>query len=490
MKLAALAFALCALVAPQNSGTPTASGIRWRVSVEDDDGDLLCTVHADQDSLLDVLREIARQSNLSLDGVEASWSKTLVSADLERRPLRQVLNFVLGSVGLRGELRQGAIYLREGEENLAVADELYESALASYLRTLRDFPNHSLADDALRSQARIEERRGHVSAARAHYEALIERQPDSDLVPEAMYKSGVLSMREGAWQDAAQRLSDLLRLEVDHDYEAPGRLELAYCVAELGEYERALYMIDALEGIAPPQTPEEERRRAYVRIRAMAGLGQGKQALALLDDVDRRLGFANSKRESLALRAAAAEAAGQLEESARAWLAYGRIAEGAERVRAVTRAARMAADGGDELTALFIIQLAKREGVELTDLSREVRQRLALDEMELSTTTVQRLARAERQFTATQTADALKTLQSIEPLVPQLSAEDRLRFAKVHARTLAAELGVDAGVSSLRSTLPSFDDASARRELYLLAGDLLEQEGRLDDAIEAYQGRL
>jgi len=370
VKLAALALVLCALGAPQQPAAPLGGGVRWRVEVEDDEGELLCTLHADQDSLLDVLREIARQANLSLDGVEASWRKTLVSADLERRPLRQALTFLLGSVGLYGELRQGAIYLREGVEDSVNADELYESALAGYLRTLRDFPEHSLADDALRSQARIEERRGRVSAARAYYESLIERQPDSELVPEAMFKSGVLSMREGAWQDAAQRLSDLLRLEVEHDYESPARLELAYCVAELGEYERALYMIDALEGIAPPQTQEEERRRAYVRIRAMAGLGQGKQALALLDDVDRRLGFATTKRESLSLRAAASEAAGQLEEAARSWLAYGRMSEGAERNRALTRAARLAIDGGDELTAMFILQLAKREGLELPDLSR------------------------------------------------------------------------------------------------------------------------
>lgn len=464
---------------------------RWRVEIEREDGELYCTLRADQDPLLDVLKEIARQSELTLDGVQSSWRRTLVSADLRRRPLRQVLTFLLGSVGLRGELRQGALYLHENIEAADDVEELRESALASYLRVLRDFPEHALADDAVRSQAQIEAERERFAAARAHYESLIERYPQSELVPEAMFASGVLLMRDSAWQEASQRLSDLLRFDGEHPYEPQARLELAYCVAELGSYERALYMIDALEGIAAPSGPDDERRRAYVRVRAMAGLGEGEQALALLDEVDRRLGNSTTKRESLALRAAASESSGLLEEAARSWLSYGRMSTGAERSRAYSRAARIAVDGGDELSALFITQLAKREGVELAELAREARQKLALDEVESGAgTALQRLARAERMLDGQLWSEALSSLQAIEPLAAQLPAAERLRFVRAYVRALDAELGVDAALGYLRVLLPSIDDAQARRDLYLLAADRLEAAGRISDAIEAYRGRI
>jgi tetratricopeptide (TPR) repeat protein len=491
MKLALCLLAAFALDPLQEPRAPTALSSRWRVEVEREEGELFCSVRADQDPLLDVLREIAVQADLSLDGVQTSWRRTLVSADLRHRPLRQTLAFLLGSVGLQGEVRQGALYVREGGEDTYTKDELYDSALASYLRALREFPEHPQADDAVRSQARIEASRDHHAAARAHYEALIERYPNSELAPEAMFMSGGLLMREGAWQEASQRLSDLLRLDVEHAYEPLARLELAYCVAELGAYERALYMIDALEGIAAPRDADEERRRAHVRIRAMAGLGQGRQALALLEDIDRRLGFATTKRESLALRAAACESAGLHEEAARAWLSYGRVTDGAERARAYGRAARLAVDGGDELSALFITQLAKREGIELGEVGREARQRLSLDESELGATTpVQRLARAERLFSSSLHSEALKALQSIEPLVPQLTPDEQLRFVRVYTRALASELGLDAALAYLRTALVAIEDGEARRGLYVLAAELLEQDGRLADAIEAYRGRI
>jgi len=476
---------------PPASGAPLGAATRWTVKVEREEGEVFVTVRADQDPLLDVLRELAVQAELSIDGADASWRRTLVSADLRRRPLRQVLTYLLGSVGLRGEVRQGALHLREALEPAEGVDALREAAMASYLRVLRDFPEHPLADDAVHSQALIEEQRERHAAARANYESLIERYPNSELVPQSMYKSGTLLMRESAWQDAAQRLSDLLRLEREHDFEPRARLELAFCVAELGNFERALYMVDALEGIAEAVDVDDERRRAHVRIKALAGLGQGREALALLDEVDRRLGFATTKRESLALRASASESAGLRDEAARAWLSFGRLADGVERAKAYSRAARLALDSGDELSALFVAQLAKREGLEFPELTREARQRLALDDADLgSATTQQRLARAERLFSSGLRGEALKALQAIEPLTPALSAEDRLRFQRVYARTLGAELDVDAAIAFLRTALPTVDDPQARKELYLLAADLLEQAGRIADAIEAYRGKI
>lgn len=476
------------LLAPQ---TNAPLDRRYQVEVVDDEGETFCTLQADNAPLFDVLREIADRGSLTLDGFDTSWRKTLISADLRRRPLRQVLTFVLGSVGLTGELRQGAIYLHDGLETAEESDQLYDAALAAYLRTLREFPEHALAPEATRSQARIEERRGRIAAARAHYESLIERHPGSDLAPEALYKSGELLMREGAWQEASNRLSDLLRLERKHDYEFKARLELAWCVAELGEFERAMYMVDALDAVEPATSDAEELRRSFVRARAFAGLGQGQRALTILDDVDARLVDGSTRRISLEVRATAYQAAGFGADAARAWIAFSDLAEGEERARALRSAARLAVDAGDELGALFITELAKRHGVDLSTVAREARVRLSLDQLELSSNTLaQRLVRAERLIESGLFAEAFTVLQLLEAQISSLDEPTRARFSVAYGRVLARELGVNSALEHFRDVLPTFETEAQRRALYLLAGELLENEGRLDDAIEAYQGRL
>ena len=478
-----LALAALLLLAPQTRE------LRHELSVVERDGERTCTIHADNALLHELFGDLAREAGLELDGLDQSTSRTLVSVDLRERPLRQAVRFIAGSVGLEAEVRGGVLVLRPGLEGSSDADALYEASLAASAATLRDFADHALAPEALRNQAVIEERRGNLAAARARYDQLVERYSDSALANDALFAAGNLRVREEAWQDAADRFSELLRSEREHDLEIPARLELAWCVVRLGQHERALYMIDAIDALDSAASRHEELRRKQVRVRALAGLGQGEKALVLLDELDARLAGPADRRESLELRALACTAAGRRGDAARAWLAFAQLCEGTHKEAALVAAATAALEASDEVGALFVAEAARKQGLALDTVVRDARAALELDTpaapVDSST-----LERAERLCDGGSFADSLKTLRTITATLPTLDEGLRARFARCHARALAHEVGIDAALAHLREHMDSIQSPELRRELYLLAGELLEGEGRIDEAIEAYRGRI
>lgn len=480
-----------ALVAALALALPQSRASRHSIEVTRRDGEAFCTIKADNAPIHAVLVELADRAGLSLDGFDTAWNRTLVSADLRDRPLRQALDYLMGSVGIEADVRQGAIFLRAGLEGSADAGALHDAALAEYLGALREFPDHALAPEAERSQAWIEERRGRRAAARAHYEQLFERYPDSELVHEARFRAGELLMLDGAWQDAANRLSELLRSDRPHDYEARARLELAWCVAQLGQFERALYMIDALDAIEAASSRADELRRKQVRVRCLAGLGEGRKALALLDELDSRLVTSADKRDSLELRAIACSADGRRADAARAWLAYAQLVDGPLKERALRESATLALAEGDELGALFVAQAARAAGIELGGIEREARTGLGLDDPRLARTApIERLERAERLVASGMTKEAVATLRALQPQLAGLDEATRTRLALALGRALCAEYGIEIALAHFRQELENLRDPELRRGIYVLAGELLEDAGRIDEAIEAYQGRI
>ena len=464
---------------------------RLRVEVFEEEGEALCNVSADNALVFDVLEQIAAGARLEIDGVGAEVPKLLVTADLRRRPLRQALTYLAGSVGLRAEIRQGALVVRSDASASASRDETYDAALVGYLRVIRDFPEHGLAVDAQLNRAEIEKRRGRNASARANYDALVGQFPESPLVAQALFHAAELFQRDGEWREAVDRYSRVLRHSQRHGYEVRARLELAWCVAQLGEHERALYMIDALEVLQPPHDQSEELRRAYVRVRALAGLGDGVRALDLLEQVELRMSDASMKRESLELRARASAAAGQADAASRAWLAFGRMVEGADRTKALREAASWALASGQELGALFISALARDDGSDLGDLAHEARARLELDDRgPADATPLDRLAQAEELLASDPTARALLMLHSVEAQSDAFDESTRVRLALAIGRALAREVGADDALAYFREVLVNVQDPEERRRVYLLAGELLERDQRLDEAIEAYRGRI
>jgi hypothetical protein len=101
-----------------------------------------------------------------------------------------------------------------------------------------------------------------------------------------------------------------------------------------------------------------------------------------------------------------------------------------------------------------------------------------------------RVDEAERLVATGLNTEAFDLLRPVAKLSHALEPETHTKFCLAYARALAAEVGLESALASLRDALPTISDAEARRKVYVLAGELLEHDNRLDDAIEAYQGRF
>jgi hypothetical protein len=230
-----------------------------------------------------------------------------------------------------------------------------------------------------------------------------------------------------------------------------------------------------------------------LRARALAATGAHASALAVLGALEARALAPEQYLETLELSARSLEGAGRTADAARRWLLLSQDAKGAQKQLALEQAARLALDAGDEVGVLFIDKLAKAQldaGSSTAAQVREARRRLGLEDGELPAEATQRLERAEELATLGRAREALEIAAELELGEPRPTGAALARLVQVKARSLAELQGVDAALSALSGALPQIEDAEARRRIYLLAGELLERAGRLDEAIDAYQGRL
>jgi len=463
--------------------------LRFGVHVELIEGELWTTVRTEDAPLRPLLEELADQARVEFSGLERLPATLRVTADLERRPLRQVVAWILGSVGLRADRRLDTFTLHVDADT---REDLLNEAQTEYLRALREFPNHPLADRALYGQGLLEEDRGQPAAARAHYDALIEAYPASPIADQVLKRSAELFEAEGEWAAAAQKWSQLLRLESGSSLEALAYEQLALCTALLGDPDRALHMLDALESDDPAQSPEQRQERLYIRARGLLGKRLHHQALEVLAEADAYERTREQRLTSCELRATALRGLEEYGAASRSWLAYCELASGDELAAGLARAAEDALRAGDELGVLFIERLAAKHGVEkaVAGPAREARTRLDLVSGKLSgQADVERLARAERLVAAGLFEEAVQILSALAPRAALFAEPERARFVLTYGRALGA-YGADDAIVFFRENLAALSDAEHRRQVYLYAAGLLESEGRIDEAIEAYQGRL
>jgi tetratricopeptide (TPR) repeat protein len=473
--------------------SPRASDERLEVAVERLNGELVCDITSHNAPLYEVLRELSERGDLELDGFDGEWRKVLVTAQLERRPLRQALSFLLGSVDLAGDVRQGAIFVHATEAP-ETAEELNELAVGVYQRVLRSFPDHASAAEVMLRLAQVEEARGNMLAARSRYEALIARYPEADLVADALIEIGRSLLAEENWEEARVRFEELLRIERPHAYQEEARIDLVRCLSRTGAAEKALNILEQLELASPARSLDESVDRRLLRARCLVELGSHAEALELLDGIPATRLDEAMTRSYLELLARGAAGSGDSARAARQWLAYSRAVEGEAHVDALREAARAALAVEDELGVLFAAQLARREGLAdpgLDALVTSAQTRLSIESPSVDAVTLrQRVERGERQLAAGLKAECFETLRSIARSADELAPDLRLRFALAYAAVLASEVNVDAAVALLRESVPSQSDPEARARIYVLAGELLERAERLDEAVEAYQGRL
>jgi tetratricopeptide (TPR) repeat protein len=443
--------------------------------------------------LRDVIDSLAIKLGISVEGASAMDAKQEITAHLRDRTAREVFTRLAGSVGMTCELRPSLLVLRAARDTSSSADDLRGQALAAYLRALRAFPGHPGAAHAKLEEARIEEARGNDRAALAHYEDLIQHDRNSELLPEALMKCAELSMRNKEWPSALHRLNELLRLDRRHPFEIPARIALARCEAMVGDHERAFYMLDVIDVYSPSMEPEEIQRRLLIRARAQLAANGVQAAIDSLDHVEklgRREEFA---AELFELRGRAAEANGDPRAASRAWLSCAMRSKGADRGDALVQAARLAAECGDDTAALFIGKLAERSGGGDTakDLSAQVAQGLGLQSTAArALDSGSSIARAERMLAAGLAPEAAPAFKALYADRESLDEAAFVRVASGCARALDATEGTDSAIALLRDALGSAHENESRRALYLVAGELYEAHQRLDEAVEAYQGRL
>ena len=494
MKFVPACLACVVLCAANARAQAPPAPARFRASVEQLDGETWCSISAQDAPLQALVLDLAHQAKLEVEGFERVSRTALVSAEIRHRPLREALSFVLGSVGLRADSRVGALVIRSGLHDQAATGELREEALAAYLGALRSFPDHPAAAEAEYSQARIEEQRGNLAAARGHYESLVADHPASELVPKSLFDCGNLLARQREWQAAAQKYADLLRLDREHGLEADARIALARCTLELGDAQRALHMIDALDTLQPLAPGEDGSARARIRARAQLVLALPHRALEALDELQSGPRAAEAMRETLEVRALALEAAGEPAAAGRAWIACAERLSGPAQIAAWKEAGRLALAAGDEMGALFVAGLARRAGAGtgFTAIEREARTRLGLEEADLAgATPLQRLERGERLLQGGFAPQARRALEALAPSRGSLDEAAATRFYLAYARTLAeGGPGAAAAALVLREGVPTLANAENRRALFVLAGELYEREGRLEEAVDAYRGRL
>ncbi len=493
MKRSRLAWLALAAPIALAAGSPPAEDERFQVRVAEIDGEWRCSVIAERAPVQPLVAALARHCGVALEGFNGVARTTLVDVELRDRPVRQALDYVLGSVGLRVEPRTGAWLVCAGVRAPSTPEKLREQALSAYLGVLREFPDLALCAEALWNQALVEIARSEVRAARVVLDGLVERHPHSPLVPAALMRAGELCEREQDWDQAAVRFADLLRLARPHEHEIPARLELALCAVHQGRSDRALAMLATLERIAPSADPTQAQARSLVRAMAHVEAGSFAEAQHDLDVVESTPLSEADRAAALELRARSFEGLGNHAEAARAWLAVGRGAQGAEQTIALRHAARLALEAGDELAVLMIHALAQDSGAEgaTEALARAARERLALaPAARAGAAAVERLERAEELLARGLTGEAAAALDALDMLRAELDQEQTARFTLANGRALAASAGLDAALAAFRELLPELEGAQHRRAVYLLAGELLEEAGRMDEAIEAYRGRM
>lgn len=461
--------------------------VRPSVKTMVSDGRTWFSVRSQNSSALSLLEDLAAAANRDLQGVDVLPEGALLTVDLDRRPLDQVLEYALGSLGLRAELSRDSITLSEMPTDPQAELEL---AAAAWARATRRFPDDPSAPQARLAQGELAERKGLLVAARDNYLSLIEDYPLSPLVGEAYMRAGRLSTSLGQWGEASRLFRTLANSQVAREYLVAARREWARCMVAQGDAQAALYMLNALDTQYPASDATDQTARRLVKASALNATGRYMEALQEIDLADRDFDEYGAW-EALQIRAVALEGVGLPGEAARAWLLYAKDAAGPDKAFAYGEAARLALASNDEVAVLFVVRQADQDGVHtgLENYEAEARRHLGLDVDATAASPEEKLDRAEEELADGDTEAAAKLVQ---PLYLARGALDEATSARVciaWARTIDAEGDLDTALAVLSQARPEFTEQEAIHALDVAAARLLESRGRFDDAVEAYQGR-
>jgi len=474
---------------------------RVLVDVVVENQDVYCDIQARDYPVHKVMERLCEElGGRELRGFEDVEDSPSVTVYLKHRPLSQAVDYVLGSVGMTGQVTTSAIHVQNALPPFPDENDTREAARLAFLRALRYFPESAEAPRARMELARIALEQGRPQLAVDHYQLLLEDYPESSLADEARMRAGRLLVELRDWAGAEPLFLEIANREIrpgDTELQpliGEARREYARCALMRGQARQALFMLRGLESAVPPVDREDRAMRLYLLARAELGVGNSDQCLRYLDQAQRVGRGVIDEFEGMDVRARAMEVAGHPIEAAMAWLHFSRDQSPAVEREALLRAAKLAIGiEGEELAVLFLYRQAEEDGLgeALLPFANEARTRLGLDaETYVGGTPTIRLNRAVQLADAGLADEALALLEGIEPEVWTLPADERRRFALAYAPLLEVGKSVDSAITVLRDVARTLDSIENRKPLYLLAGEIYERHGRFDEAAAAYGGQL
>ena len=468
-----------------------------QVEINEVDGIEYATVVATNASVERVMQRLADLSGKRLTGFSSEQPGTaLITLELRDRPLRQVLEYALGSVGLAYESQGDLLTIVPVESG--DFQRLESRALAHYLRASLNFPDHEEAARARMSQAEIQVRSGNLSAAADNYRALLEDYPLSTLVPDAHLAAGIVLEDLGRFEEAHQEYLELTKLPVEDKRRRDARLGLARCQLELSNPSFTILMLRRMEKNEPVTDRGERAARLLLEARALSRADLNVETLEVLDELDRLGPEAELALEAMGVRAVALEGLNYVQPAARAWLAIARRLQGPERDAAYLRSAELTLAADEPLGVLMLAAELRSIESSLDVSSLEFRARLKLglpiENDPALLTYEQRLTvtRADLQEGRTDLARA-----SLESLFAERSELDDLLLTEV-AVTLASlrqeaaptrASGLEQAARTLADARQFVDAQVAATELDPVAAELFEEARDFARAAAAWEGQ-
>lgn len=455
------------------------------VSRQDSREGPLWSLFCEKVPLEETLRTFAKKASLALEGAELLPRGAEVTVDLRRRPIEQVLEFVLGSHGLSGEIVRGSLVIHAAQHDPA---ELLRDAQAAWKRVEAEGDEHAAVRARL-AQGNLAEVRGDLEGAYKLYAELADEELSADAA-EAMYRAGRILERLGHWAEAAQHFRTLAGLDEGKAFHARARLELARVSIELGDAKSALHLLNFLQGNYPTLDPVERAERRLVRARAFNATHEYVEALRVLEEGE-VVSAPEAEARALEIRALAFEGLGFHVEAARAWLIFAReTADEEARTRAFEQAGELSLEAGDELGTLFVCREAAKHGADegLGDIQRRARLRLGLDEADVPTTIHERLELAEKRMAAGDTRAAAALYESLYLARGALPLDEQTRVLTGWARVVRTRSGLEAALEILARSRAGLEEPAAQGQLDVTAAELYEAEGLYEQAAEAYRG--
>jgi len=435
--------------------------------------------------LEEVLRTFARKASLALEGSELLPRDARISVDVRRRPVEELLEFVLGSQGLGFELARGSLVIHPPEQDAA---ELLRQAQEAWRRVEAEGDERAAVRARL-AQGNLAEVRGDLEGAYKLYAALAEEELSLDGA-EALYRAGRILEKLGHWAEAAQHFRTLASLDEAKPFHARARLELARVSIELGDAKSALHLLNFLEGNFATSDPVERAERRLVRARAQNATHDYVEALRTLEEGE-VVSAPEAEARAIEIRAVAFEGLGFHVEAARAWLIHARETHDEElRAHSFEKAAELSLEAGDELGALFVVREAARHGADegLGEYQRTARQRLGLDESEVPTTIHERLELAEERLARGETRAAGELFEGLYLARGALPVAEQARVLAGWARVVRTRSGLEAALELLSRSRAGLEEPDAQQLVDVTAAGLLEEEGLYEAAAEAYRG--